>query len=78
MIDKEIMHQVIAMLEWQLLTILALHDGPIVIQRIEGEAVKVLEVVLDVGCFPLHREVILVEDRVFAALKQMLLQMLVR
>ena len=32
---------------------------------------------MDVGSLPLHREVVLVEDRVFAALEQMLLQIVV-
>ena len=66
------------MLEWQLLAVLALHNRPIFVQRVQREVIQVAEGEQDHLCLPLDGEVGIVLDRIRFLLEQIRLQLVVR
>ena len=54
---KHLLHEVIAMLTGQLLAVLALHDGPEIVERIQREVIQVAEGVKNQFRLPLDSEV---------------------
>ena len=66
------------MLIGQLLTVLALHDRPMIVKRIEGKVIQVAEWVKHKLGLPLHGEVSLILNRIAIPLEEIWLQFVVR